>query len=1196
MRTDIGNGIKPLRAVVDLDTRGTGAPADAKRLMVDTLIKPLPAQIHTLYEPGTATAPTHILYESSSTTDISANALIAESTGQVCGELQVTCATTNLYKLPSRLELKLPSHDGTDFSVAHNAVAPNAPDLTAIVDKTTDDLTKRVWASVALLRIPNTVTGRLDSQAGVVKAAEFHDCTWNFDTRTCAETNPVAIGRVRFTVRNGPGRGSLPPPPDTVATFVTMLKRDADLEISGQVDEVRNVVFHQRVGADGKATGTIGALVDVGSNAPFDVVVDQVKESKSTVVNAKVRNLPSSFSVCFRDTAEVAPPDPTTLAVDPLLTECDRTDRVTTDAGEHVTTPMSVHYTASTPTDVTADVLSNAPNPDDGGLFKTTKLHTHVGALPATLHADVISPITPVTGINPVAGRKLKVLYQAASPVDLEFALETRRQTSLCSDPRPHQQATCFSANLHSLPSTITATYDPDPSKGDIEMITSPPAMSQPALSLDPIKLTQVSDDPASTPLTVTGKILGITPHVKGKLVQADTDGTGKNSLAKVSFNACPDADCAGIGRIDVTATNTPIAGLFQPPVPPLPDADVTASGGNFFSFVQVGKAPNSLFQAHATIGNLKEISYSKLSSDGPPAVVSKATMVRAAFADPLNTHPKLQAYVNRDLGTETQVISAVISKAPSVVDLCFRSRIAPDAPATSGNFCETAANDKMAIQGRVTPIDPSTLPDIDVRQLQITKGGSASSLNGSFFIQDLGARADVLVGKDNADKLTDILVEGHNADGTLGNVVGRATFDIKNYAGTGVQTGFPYKSVNNTDVEPGADTRNADPAGKPDQGTNYIEMLQNVNALHAFGSVPAIQRIFMAKDRCIGADARFPDASTFPAPLRPEYTCINAQVGQGRPLGFAIRTLDVSGGALSVDEGHIDSVPAGSGGITAALTSVPDTLKLSPSCSLPNAPEFTPPLYCRPPLLSVNAPKATGQTSNLEARLGIGPTAVLSKLVGQSVLDAGTSSRLDLEQHPRDFTVQGARVKIGTQAKSGGGTDVGLRVGINLALPNFLDIDQPTAYSCRRDSAMNGCNADPKLYNGDTTFKGFNAGDTFFKLVAANSGHDGSDVDYLGRVAMLYNNFDDGGQIYLSGIPDGDNQTGGTPYNQENAPPVCGSAYLSNPACNGVPYDLGAQLPGHLDLHVYTRDPTSRRLMARSSSTSRSTAASTSR
>ena len=276
--TDTGDGTRPLGVRFDLDDRGPEAPDDAKATFVDTQLRNLAARTQVRFEPAGATSPSRIAYEASSTMRVDTEARLAEAEGSACGEGKVTCLTAAINALPPSLTLELPAKDGTDYRVDHTG--STKPTLTATIDRTDvketegqPDELDRTWAKIALAQLPQHMAGRLDQKEGVLKAAEFHACNYDFSVPKCTDAQD-AIGQVEFTVRDRPDRGDLPPRPETARQAVTLLKRctqrveplpcaEEQMEVHGLITDVRNVAFHQRdLDEDGKADGTLGVLVE----------------------------------------------------------------------------------------------------------------------------------------------------------------------------------------------------------------------------------------------------------------------------------------------------------------------------------------------------------------------------------------------------------------------------------------------------------------------------------------------------------------------------------------------------------------------------------------------------------------------------------------------------------------------------------------------------------------------------------------------------------------------------------------------------------------------------------------------------------------------------------------------------------------------------------------------------------------------
>ena len=545
-----------------------------------------------------------------------------------------------------------------------------------------------------------------------------------------------------------------------------------------------------------------------------------------------------------------------------------------------------------------------------------------------------------------------------------------------------------------------------------------------------------------------------------GQFIQlhTPTDPPGEKSLGKLAFNACPDpGTCDGVDEIHFTATNT----LIGDPLPPAPapDADTTQD----FSFVQRGAD----FRAKGKITKFKEIGLSKLKTDDTP---SPTTKVRAAFGDGTSSE-KLRAYIDRitvtdpetNAGLEEQLAHAVISQAPKAINLCFRDKLeAPNLPeppsSTTADFCDKAPADKLAVQTRLDESAGSAKPDIDIRRLRLAKGGGTDFLDGTVFIANLAERIDVLAGKGEG---TDLVVEGHNINDAPGappvDVASRMRFNLRNYNGDDNGTGqFPFVSLNGTQ-DPESDPRiTASDEFGPTR--NFAKVVKDVNTLLLKGSIPNIKRIALQPGPCFPADPRTPPAADFPsADVRPDYTCVNLVAAQGSPLGLAIRTKDDKNEILSMDEGFIDSVPGGDGGIFATLGKSPDGAKLNPTCGDPGGSAAA---GCKPTLLSVQALKSSGQSTNLQARLAIGDEGLVNDLKDVVPLDEyskrlnyeATVDSYDGDGDPATVDSKGARLKLGT-----GETGDAVRVGFNLDLPNYLDLDQPTSYSCKRDDLDGG-------------------------------------------------------------------------------------------------------------------------------------------
>ena len=159
--------------------------------------------------------------------------------------------------------------------------------------------------------------------------------------------------------------------------------------------------------------------------------------------------------------------------------------------------------------------------------------------------------------------------------------------------------------------------------------------------------------------------------------------------------------------------------------------------------------------------------------------------------------------------------------------------------------------------------------------------------------------------------------------------------------------------------------------------------------------------------------------------------------------------------------------------------------------------------------MLSLEAPRGGAAVPSLRARLSTGAKdLVVGKLLREAPADDDLVQQLGYEQAPKDFAEAGARVKVGTDQAPDGSELLGIRLNANLPLHQFLDLDPPTLWSCVHSRAEprpgRRLRRRPDSDASSDANKGFESKDIFFKLVAADNHHDGSDVPFLGRVAVL--------------------------------------------------------------------------------------------
>ena len=407
-RADIGDGRGTLRAVLDVDDRGPGAPKEPQRTAVDATVKPLPRTLHVRFEPPSPPPPPDaeepppatpgtVLYEAPEPIDVDARALFAQDGGgNDCGDAKVTCLEAFVARVPRSITVNFPGELQTDYNVTHTG--PQLPDVEATIDATPADPAKRTFAQVALREVPTDVRGRLDVKDKVVRSAEFHACAFSFITRLC-DGPEAALGRVSFAVRDRPDRDRLPARPDTDPNAVTVLQRGPRFEAAGRVDDVRHIAFAQRPAPDGPDpddkpdAGPLGVAVQAAGGEPFDAVIDQRDGDEATIADVDVATLPGSFSVCLRPPREEVPP---AADADPLLGECLRTD-VLQKAGRTTlpATPLSAFYKASAETGIKADVSTTRTPAGKDPRPRTLRAFTNIPKLPPSCASICCRARTP---------------------------------------------------------------------------------------------------------------------------------------------------------------------------------------------------------------------------------------------------------------------------------------------------------------------------------------------------------------------------------------------------------------------------------------------------------------------------------------------------------------------------------------------------------------------------------------------------------------------------------------------------------------------------------------------------------------------------------------------------------------------------------------------------------------------------------
>lgn len=1156
--TDIGDGVRPLRALMDADGRGPGGSEDANHLVLDTTVTPLPRTIHARMVPGAdKEKPMTLRYEAATPVDVDADVRIEKGTGTACGQALVTCAKARVERLPQSLGLELLANPGlTDFTF--DRADGHDPDVSAVVDATGSDPADRTWADIRLDRIPRHVRGRVESPTDVVTNAAFHTCGEAFtDEGKCLVPDEVGLGRATFTLRDRPERTGLPQRPDVPGNHVTLLARGETDEISGHLTAIRNVELRQRDrNGDGVADGTLGYHVDAGRREPFAVHVDTVgpdadhpAHDRTVKVEASVDELPQDFRGCLRESAEVAPPE---LPGDHLMSPC---DTQTVDGQPVDSTPLTVYYKADIPLTADVDFDLTAPQKGEDGAIvqRTTEVTTHVANVPRELRLDAVAPIAPG---GPQPPRDLSVVYQADAPIDaIDVDFHSRGPADVCADPRPGRETLCLKAHLKDVPSKVAITSNPDPAVGTIDVKTAAPAVGD-RFDITGLELAMTEPD-GKRPMLVDADVLGIPTHMRAQIQSLVAPGETDPRLARVHFDACPDGKptdpgCTGIGRVTFDARD----GFFADTLPSPPSATPppgTIRDAQSLTYVARGDD----FRARGEVANLKEVGFSLLDSTG---AISPLTTVTAAL-EPI-AGDWLRLYVNADDGKKHTILDAVATDLPERLDLCLREQVAEaDVHTGSKVWCEAQKATNTALQARFGTPRGGGRADLDVRNLLMHRYAGNGFLGGSMRVTDLAPRLDILAGPGPDPEIE---IQARTDEGTLvPSPIGRITFALKDHLdlsglfGMPAAKQFPFAPLDSTTPAPETDPRNVDPDGVPNAGHNYLRVESDPTRLAIKGSVPAIERLALKPDRCDPDDVRFPARSLFAANKRPDYLCAMAVLGRGRPLSFAVRTLDADGKAIAIDDGHVTALPNGAGGLAATIATAPDSVANAPVCTSFSDPFTT--TSCRPPLFSLHADRTVLVPPVFSARMAIGALEHLRELKATSPLDVH-SRRLNYERRPADYSLEGARVKTGTWDDG-----FALRAGLRVKLARFLDLDPPTTYSCIHATTtghqpFGDCLGSDARFGADYN-DGAKVSNTFFKLTMAENEPGGTSPYPLGRGALMMRDFaqDGGSELVITGATDGAEKTGTSSITPEG----------------GLPdgdHINGALLPSHLDVRVRER------------------------
>ena len=616
-----------------------------------------------------------------------------------------------------------------------------------------------------------------------------------------------------------------------------------------------------------------------------------------------------------------------------------------------------------------------------------------------------------------------------------------------------------------------------------VKLSVNKPGPSNP----DPLRLSIVDPDPTSSPLVLDARVTDISDELRGKLISKDVDGEGglgpskcsngvdddsdadetgggtdaadddcEKDLAQMVFNACPTGSdietvasgCPGIGAIEFKATNALVGDPLPQPVP-----STSSIGGvtQDFSFIQRA----DLFRAQGTISQLKKIGLSQVDKSAQ-ANPSATTRIGAAFGSGAPTE-KIRAYVDTDCGAEQLLADAVISEAPAGIEVCLRDAIPTGSDfaqnASSDIYCDTAAPNQLALQAALTQPSTTNKPDIDIRQLRVALGRRHERPDRQRRRSTTSASASTCSPASATPTATSASRATRSSDDNHAPSTSRPRQRRRPHH---VRPAQPRLGSEHRQPVPVAVARERRP--QPDRRRRHDRRRQRRRPGRQRRQLPEVRHRRRGALQGEGLGARHqadrqaqgrvrPERPALPGERVlarrsvPEYQCLEAAVAGGKKLGLNVRTLDAKNEVLEVEEGHITAVP--SGGLKVTLGKSPDAAKLDPICGAAQGPD------CRPPMLSLEAPRGGAAVPRLRARLSTGAKdLVVGKLLREAPAD-DISQFLDYEQAPKDFA-GGGRAREGRHRQGADGSELlGIRLNANLPLHQFLDLDPPTLWSC---------------------------------------------------------------------------------------------------------------------------------------------------
>ena len=1174
----VGDGTRPMRVLADLDDRGLQPePPEPKHLVLDTTVRPLPARFSATITPKNTAAQGTVHYEAAVPVDVRADVRIAEATGESCGEPAVTCATADVRRVPEVLDVTLPDDARPGFSLVRGAGSvAQGTDVVVDLDRTTDGVddegepepVERSVVRADLRRIPPIVRGRIETRDDLLRAAESTPAT---------STSPPARAPVRRTTSTACASASptsrarrawVPSPRPRSATSCCAGAARASPWTAGSTPcaaspstSARRTCPRTPRRAPSRRPGrwawwsTRAAAIRSTSSwttSSPSMTRPTTPRSRSAPPDQARRGAAALAATALRGLPAPEMPEDQRASDDPLLQRCDVEDALGVDGR----TPLAVDYGSPEPVDLTASVRLDGPDlktrdAEGGPIRSRLELASTVTDLPKSLHLDVAPP-------PKAAGRHARGPAGARVPLDGPGGGDRRRRRGHPSCGRPL-----------SRPPARTRGRVPG---GEAD---GPAGQADGHGRVRPRR--QRRRGPPHRPGRLAGEPRGPAPG--GDLGEDRLPARGGRGCARG-----PAAPCAGrvaqrpprgsAGGRRARAPGSPVRrlrgwhGALRRSRPrrlhgaqPAGSRPAPARGRGLAARPRRGCPARPRAARQRQRHDVRRLRFSKLDDEGKPGF---GTRIEGAFGpdsgpgpfaagDPRGTRLRL----DRLSGTSSETVDGLLRNAHGGVDVCLRAPL-PAGVEPAGEdavFCDRAPADRLAVQAVRGSVDPDApAPDVVLNELTMRRGQS-TFLTGAASVLGVGERVDVLARTAGASP--DVLVEGRDRDsGDLAEAARRVTFALRTTPDE-LPARHPIPPLPplvsdplGTVTPPGQDARN-DATGDYDDGSrNFVDVGAGEKGVSAAGSIPGIRRLRLNDDRCDPDDPRFPDTAAFGDPaLAPRYTCVEADVAAGQPLGVAVRSLDADRRLLAFERGHVSRMP--DGGLRATLSSEPASLATAPRCA-----GDAPTIPCRPPLLGVQAPRDGGQPPRLEGLLRLGDDDLLDDLARFTPRDR-LSRRLDYERAPQIYARDGVRLKLGQQAGR-----VAVQLGMRLPLLREIAFLAPTTYSCARSDENQPCGSGPAEQEANA---GREASDIGVGLETTD-GEGENAASPLGRMAVLVHDFTETRTTIVTGAVD---------RRDDQGRPLTPEATFGGglEGAGALDEDLGFELPRRLDVGVFIRN-----------------------